>query len=229
MSSRDFATLVLVALLSVLSTVAPPAAAQSPSALTPRLLAGPLSARSLLTTASGSSSVATSLSLTVPHPAPQSPESSDPSVLCGDDRDVIILEYIQFDLPPPSCTEFIANGGSSDFPWGELNAPEDNPHSRTWGIFVVLDKLEIARRIYGYDIEVTSGYRCPHVNDQIPNSVSNSRHQFGDGVDMRARSRPWNPEEFLDLKKALEQLEDQPDWMSNWLSYRDHHLHVEWE
>lgn len=153
---------------------------------------------------------------------------------CGDERDDMIREYIHLGLPTQSCSDFVSNVDSNDFPWHELNAPEDNPHSRKWGVFHLLESLEATKDAYGGDIEVTSGYRCPHVNKSLDDASLKSRHQFGDAVDIR----PRHLDDLLDereynrlaaaLREAMRESTRKPDWVSPYLFY-EKHMHIEFE
>ena len=47
-----------------------------------------------------------------------------------------------------------------------------------------MDLLQVLRDIMGIPFIVTSGFRCRIHNDSLPNSAKDSRHLYGDAVDI---------------------------------------------
>ena len=59
--------------------------------------------------------------------------------------------------------------------------------------------LEPARKKYGHPIKVTSGYRCPKLNDLV-GGVKTSRHLTGQAADLRVESKELGAKLFDALK-----------------------------
>ena len=59
--------------------------------------------------------------------------------------------------------------------------------------------LEPARKKYGRPIKVTSGYRCPKLNDLV-GGVKTSRHLTGQAADLRVESKELGRKLFDALK-----------------------------
>ena len=141
---------------------------------------------------------------------------------CGDtEKDTIINEYrpgVVYSTgvsPIPSCAD-IQNHSSSyqyltNFTWGELNGGfmEGNPHTG-YGIIrgAAGDGLQTTRTNYGLAIYVSSGYRCPHGNNPLPDSSDTSLHMHGRAIDMYkwgGHTAPyWSEAEFNALKAAAD-------------------------
>jgi hypothetical protein len=113
---------------------------------------------------------------------------------CGDERDKIILEYVTYHVNlEPTCSSFTQSARSANFSFAELNV--DNPYS--WAI--IRTPLTTPSSS-GYGLErwranaggipriVNSAYRAPAHNAEV-SGTSQSRHMFGDAVDLRNTSR----------------------------------------
>lgn len=124
---------------------------------------------------------------------------------CGDERDTMISEYIDYDVGwVPTCSDFSSSGGTAHFSWSELNGgfSTGNPHN-PWGIVrqALKDNLETTRTNYNRGgITLSSAYRCPHGNNNV-GGVQHSNHMKGVAADMYSASYQWTEEEF-NLRKA---------------------------
>ena len=112
---------------------------------------------------------------------------------CGDERDQIIAEYATFGINlSPTCNSFTQSAHSVFFTFAELNV--NNPY--TWAIIrspltapsSVGYGLDKWRQSYGSARNTTSVYRAPAHNKAV-NGVSDSRHMFGDAVDLLNQSQ----------------------------------------
>jgi hypothetical protein len=132
---------------------------------------------------------------------------------CGDQRDTIIAEYQQMyqwnkgEYPvqmAPSCEDFTQNHGTLYYSFNMLNT-SDTQHGTgyTWAALRYPMMAPTTEYDYGLDqwaleIEQTasdpsirnlnSAYRSPSVNEAVGGSFQpgrNSRHMFGDAVDLR--------------------------------------------
>ena len=146
---------------------------------------------------------------------------------CGDGRDQLISEYKteQVDLKP-SCSDF------SQFGPNEFNHSEDNTH-QPWGIVkdVLFVKRAQVQEYALYEVRLTSGYRCPHINTSMRDqgAAQQSRHMYGDALDMTPPPANWSPPteaEFNRLYNAA--IQTSPSFITNWATYTDHHLHADW-
>ncbi|WP_419950102.1 D-Ala-D-Ala carboxypeptidase family metallohydrolase [Candidatus Palauibacter sp.] len=168
-------------------------------------------------------------------PTPPPPPPTVPT-LCGDVRDTITTEYEDYGVTfRPTCWDFVSTGGGANFTWKELNGgfSNGNPH-KPWGLGSVnttlLPGLQATRRIYGHAIVVTSGYRCPHGN-QDAGGVPQSNHMEGIAADMRSVWSRWSKAEFNVLKEAARDANGRPMITDDgseitWDTYDDHHLHI---
>jgi hypothetical protein len=113
---------------------------------------------------------------------------------CGDQRDQMIAEYVTFGVNlAPTCSSFTQSAHSVHFSFAELNA--SNPYS--WAI--IRFPLTVAESS-GFGLDrwranaggtprfVNSAYRAPAHNAAI-GGASQSRHMFGDAVDLRNLSQ----------------------------------------
>ncbi len=160
------------------------------------------------------------------------PYESD-AIWCGDERDDMIFEYYVYTYYwgswRPTCDDFASGGGTGHFSWSELNGgfSTGNPHF-PWGhIKPTLELgLELTRFMYNRGgIIINSGYRCPHGNHAV-NGVTQSRHMYGDAVDMRSADHPWTKDEHDLLWEAAYYAGS--TWRSTWGSYSGNHLHADW-
>jgi hypothetical protein len=136
-------------------------------------------------------------------------------VRCGDARDLARYEYDSYGVrdssmaPPvkwrPFCEDFSQTRSSAYFAFAELN----------WGDYswaLIRQPLIIGatagygldkwRQNYGLPMTVNSAYRNPAHNAATPGSAQNSRHMFGDAVDIRVPSQTVT--EWQDIEDALE-------------------------
>lgn len=117
---------------------------------------------------------------------------------CGDERDQIIAEYFTYGVNfVPVCVNFTQTAHSVYFTFSELNTGD-----YTWAL--VRQPLTISqssgyglddwRANYGSSRIVNSAYRNPARNYAV-GGAANSRHMFGDAVDLRNQSGgvpEWN-------------------------------------
>ena len=82
--------------------------------------------------------------------------------------------------------------------------------------------LEPARKKYGHPIRVTSGYRCPKLNDLV-GGVKTSRHLTGQAADLRVESKELGRKLFDVLKDlpAIDELLYEHKGSASW-------IHVAW-
>jgi hypothetical protein len=91
-------------------------------------------------------------------------------------------EYVKGNRPIPPGSAFTASKASPNFTFAELNSGEYN-----WAVISdrLLQGLEAVRTLVGgKPLSIGSAYRNPRRNDSLPNSVPNSRHQYGDAADV---------------------------------------------
>jgi len=166
-------------------------------------------------------------------PSPPGPEEGETDEdMCGDERDDIIEEYVRDILIPasatPECADFRSNGGTVHFTWSELNDGWSGGSGHPpWGMVrgSLTSGLEATRSAYNRGgIKLTSGYRCPHGNDDI-GGAKNSPHVHGAAADMYSADHPWTEEEFDLLRVAAESTGAST---LPWERYTDRHLHAEW-
>lgn len=92
------------------------------------------------------------------------------------------------------------------------------------------NKLALIQEYNGCDgdCRVTSGYRCPH-NNAGAGGATNSRHMYGDAFDVTPRLENWSPpteSKYNQLRNAA--LQTNPSFITQWNTYSDRHLHVDW-
>ena len=82
--------------------------------------------------------------------------------------------------------------------------------------------LEPARKKYGHPIKVTSGYRCPKLNDLV-GGVKTSRHLTGQAADLRVESKELGRKLFDALKTqpGIDELLYEHKGTASW-------IHVAW-
>ena len=82
--------------------------------------------------------------------------------------------------------------------------------------------LEPARKIYGRPIIITSGYRCPKLNNLV-GGVPTSRHLTGQAADLRVENKELGTKLFNALKTlpAIDELLYEHKGKSRW-------IHVAW-
>ena len=82
--------------------------------------------------------------------------------------------------------------------------------------------LEPARKKYGHPIRVTSGYRCPKLNDLV-GGVKTSRHLTGQAADLRVENKELGRKLFDALKDlpAIDELLYEHKGSAKW-------IHVAW-
>jgi hypothetical protein len=157
---------------------------------------------------------------------------------CGDERDVIILEYVTHPVNLlPTCDDFSESGGSTHFSWSELNFHwgQGNPHAE-WGMVrpSLTTGLDATRDDYGKQVVITSGYRCPHGNASITGADPNSAHMHGSAADFRSLLADWDWQECLALRSSADL--SAPQALSQCSGYGGNaeteqvgsHLHAQW-
>lgn len=78
-------------------------------------------------------------------------------------------------------------------------------------------KINIIRKAYGQPMTVSSGYRTAAINASTPNAAPNSKHMFGQAVDIRDADGSlwtWVINNLDIIKKAGLWLEN-PNWTHN--------------
>lgn len=101
------------------------------------------------------------------------------------------------------------------------NSPDnDIIRNLQYGVDMVLDPL---RRIYGKPIIITSGYRCPLLNQAV-GGVKNSWHQRGCAADIHIENEK-------DAKRKFEILKSLPSVDTVLFEHSPHSewLHVQWD
>jgi hypothetical protein len=158
-----------------------------------------------------------------------------PPALCGDERDVIIQEYLTHQVNfVPTCDDFSNGGDTDNFSWAELNgyfSGGNETRHYPWGIVrqVLKAGLEATRANYNRGgIRLTSGYRCPAGNSAAGSKApQTSLHMHGRAADMKSAAHTWTEAEFALLREAA-RLTNNAVELSNWDDYPDHHLHAAW-
>jgi hypothetical protein len=140
---------------------------------------------------------------------PNSPTGQNNSarIRCGDARDALIQEYITWTVNlTPKCSDFTQTAQSDHFSYDELTTQSGT----SWAILrsVLTDpassgrSLDYWRQLLGGVPQiVNSGYRGPYHNATMTDANGNpapgatqSRHMYGDAVDMRNFSQ--TPDEW---------------------------------
>lgn len=114
---------------------------------------------------------------------------------CGDERDTIIKEYKTYGVSlKPTCSFFTQIRGSANFPFSDLNTGD-----YSWGLIrdpLTTNAIQFGlvewQSQYGGSMIVNSAYRNPSRNNRIPGSAKQSRHMYGDAVDIRNETRTIN-------------------------------------
>jgi len=109
-----------------------------------------------------------------------------------DERDQCRQEYIDMSKTKvPNRGEFSNGGGSDHFTFGELNSGH-----YSWAILTsaLYAGLEATRTNYGYPMDVSSGYRNPIRNAELPGSATESQHIYGLAADIYVRDLNGNGE-----------------------------------
>ncbi len=136
---------------------------------------------------------------------------------CGDERDQMIAEYATYGgYLSPTCASFTKTAHSVYFAFAELNVND----SYSWAI-IRYPLTAPASSGYGLDLwradaggvprYVNSAYRAP-AHNQAVGGVPNSRHIFGDAVDLR--NVPQTQAEYNLLSNAAN--EAQADYIEPW-------------
>jgi hypothetical protein len=145
--------------------------------------------------------------------------------VCPGERGALQKEYGTYQVNlSPACTDFSAYGPN------EFNQSDDNTH-QPWGISkdVLFVKRAQIQEYATYQVRLTSVFRCPHINAQTQNSAPQSRHMYGDAMDMTPPLSLWSPPteaEFNHLHDAASQTS--PSFITDWTTYSDRHLHVDY-
>lgn len=117
--------------------------------------------------------------------------------------DAIIKEYKDANLKPPARSEFITEHNSDNFVTSEYNgydarvAAKNGEKGHNHSVFVLGRMEEMAegiRKLYNkemdddpntdYGLKLSSGYRCPGKNTAVGSPHHDSRHQWGNAVDL---------------------------------------------
>jgi hypothetical protein len=155
------------------------------------------------------------------HPEPVDP-GGEPPPACGDERDTMITEYSTHNVNlSPICTTF-ENVASRFIAAGDSHG--------SWGIDrglgVWLSFIQEHSGLSG-NARVTSGYRCPHRNASIAGAASQSRHMYGDALDLYPPpDYPTDLQHYTLYRNSA--LQSDPGYITEWDTYADRHLHVDW-
>jgi hypothetical protein len=122
---------------------------------------------------------------------------------CGDERDKLRKEYIDYKVGlSPLCENFTQSASNAYYQFAELNTG-----NYSWAL--LRDPLTRSGADYGLAAWVTaigntpkinSAYRNPKRNYGIPGAAGQSRHMYGDAVDLKNKSR--TEKEYQKLQKA---------------------------
>ena len=130
----------------------------------------------------------------IPHiPPTHSFASAIAGFPCGDDRDDLIAEYKTWHVAlSPQCSDFDNTAYTSYFSNLELSKNEDPPYG--WALLTVelLNDIDKWRFNYDQPMTVNSAYRNPYHNFNLPQGrqgAANSRHMFGDAIDIANPTR----------------------------------------
>lgn len=145
---------------------------------------------------------------------------------CGNPIPTLIRrEYKDYSVNMmPECSQI------EEWPGDRFTKSEDT-HG-TWGILrsVIFVRLAAIQEYAALgDMDITSGYRCPHRNALIPGAAANSRHMYGDALDMYPPAQYYTPknEYYFDwIRNAAAQTS--PYLLTEWETYADRHLHADW-
>jgi hypothetical protein len=115
---------------------------------------------------------------------------------CGDQRDALIAEYATYNVQlVPTCYDFTQgpvglfyefyNYNTGDYSWALVRYPLTVPTSSGYGLNMLCTSiLNNTGPGGGVVHNLLSGYQNPAHNASIPGSAPNSRHMFGDALDM---------------------------------------------
>ena len=138
---------------------------------------------------------------------------------CGDERDQIIQEYVDFGVNfVPTCGDFTQDASSAHFSFAELNTGD-----YSWAIIrtSLLDGLECTRSANGdVPLIINSGYRNPAKQNRVNPGAINSRHVHGDAADIASNASTWQP--LHDAGKSCSACVE-PEGLSG-----AGHVHVDW-
>jgi hypothetical protein len=97
----------------------------------------------------------------------------------------------------PACSDITTSGSSTHFSWSELT--DHSPGNSHYPYAIIKSDLwtalEATRTAYGDSsgLHIESGYRNPLGNASIsPKGAGQSRHMWGDAVDMWPIGQDWN-------------------------------------
>ena len=98
------------------------------------------------------------------------------------------------------CQDFTNVGGSANFSWAEWSGGSDH---QAWAVAGagMFANLESVLTNYGGALRIESAYRCPGRNAAV-GGAGNSRHMYGDAVDLTPVSQVWSHAEYLILSLA---------------------------
>ena len=107
---------------------------------------------------------------------------------CGDERGDMIEEYEDKGVSwTPDCSDFTQSESSTHFSFSDLNSG-----TYSWAVIDndLEDGVDDVYDDYG-SIDINSGYRSPIKNNQV-GGATNSRHVYGDAVDIDSDSSTWD-------------------------------------
>jgi hypothetical protein len=132
---------------------------------------------------------------------------SETAAQCGDERDNLIAEYTQYGVSlHPQCNWFTQNAQSAYFTFDQINHPCPSHPMPEFSWALVKQSL-VAASSSGHGLDrwqdeyrkltgnltdqrvINSGYRDPVQNAACGSTAPNSRHQYGDAVDLMNVSR----------------------------------------
>ena len=173
-----------------------------------------------------------------PEPLPQKPQNptigvgqtTDQATLktpppCNDQRDTIIAEYKTYHVGlQPACMDFTQSSPSANFSFASLNSS-----TYQWAILrpYLGTGIDAIDSHAPYGMTINSGYRNPAKQHSLNPSAPNSRHQFGDAVDINTLNNNTQWQQMHDTAKqwgtAGGAVCMEPRAVST-----NNHLHVNW-
>ena len=130
-----------------------------------------------------------------------------PGVSFGDEIDDLIKEYKDYDLKPPSRSMFTTSHASRYFSNSEIGNTRNcyRYFLANEAFWFYMDEL---RGAVGLPMIISSGYRNPVYNDNLPKSEDRSVHQFGGAADVgKVNGIKWKDMTTAQKDAVLEQIQ----------------------
>ena len=166
---------------------------------------------------------------------------------CDDEQLEMAQEYVDYDVRErehPDCSDIEYKGaGTANFTWDELNGyfQEGNPHEDYgWVQLSLKSGIQGMRDDYG-PLPLSSGYRCPHGNANIPGASPKSWHLEGRAADISVKSLAGVEDDWYEMSEA-DQARVRTIWfdlhdlatdsgamdLQPFTKYDDRHYHAAW-